>query len=99
MKMIFFNVLFEDDKEDVDIICVPDYIAIRMDFLAQQFLNWLPNADNDMYWTILDGKRCSVCETDGFIKWLNDNHCKSSPMASIINKHVQFVDGYNTIEF
>lgn len=99
MKMVYFNVLYENDKEDVDIISVPDYIAVRMYFLSQEFLDWLPNAINDIYWTIIDGRKCSVCETDGFVKWLNDNYCKNNQQVTIIKKHVRLVNEYNTIEF
>lgn len=97
--MIYFNVLYEDDKDDVDIICVPNHIAKTIESLSQLFLDWLPNADDGIYWTIINGKKCSVCETDGFIKWLNENYCKSGQKASIIHQHVRFVDGYKSIEF
>ena len=99
MKMMYFNVLYEDDKDDVDIICVPNHVAIRMESLSQLFLDWLPNAHEKAYWMKLNGKKCSVCETDGFVKWLNENYCKSGQRASIISQHVRFVNGYKSIEF
>ena len=99
MKMVYLNILYEDDMDDVDIICVPDHIATRINSLSQEFLDWLPNAINDMYWTMIDGRKCSVCETEGFVKWLNDNYCENSQMVTIIKKHVQYVNEYNSIEF
>lgn len=99
MEMVYFNVIYENDTNDVDIICVPDYIAKRINYLSQKFLDWLPSATNDIYWTIIDGYKYSVCETDGFVKWLNDNYCKNDQMATIIKKHVQYVNKYDAIEF
>ena len=97
--MIYFNVLYEGDKDDVDIICMPNNIAEKISALSQKFLDWLPIADSDIYWQILDGHKCSICETDGFVKWLNENYCKNSQKVSIIKQHVKFVNKYNTIEF
>lgn len=97
--MVNFNVLYENDKTDVDIICIPVQIADKMEFLSQEFLDWLPNATNDIYWTIIEGQKCSVCETEGFVQWLNDNYCNNCQQVAIINKHVNFVKEYNTVEF
>lgn len=35
--MVYFNVLYKNDKEDVEIISAPDYIAIEMFFTAKFF--------------------------------------------------------------
>ena len=97
--MVYLNILYEDDMYDVDIICVPDHIATRINSLSQKFLDWLPNAIHDMYWTMIDGRKYSVCETEGFVKWLNDNYCENRQMVTIIKKHVKYVNEYNSIEF
>lgn len=97
--MTYFNILYEDDKDDVDIICVPHFIANKMTILAQDFLDWLPNAGEDIYWTVLDGRKVSVCETDGFVQWLNENYCRDTQKVFIVNQHVQFCDELGTVEF
>ena len=98
--MTYFNVVYEYFKESVDIICVPDYVAVRMESLAQLFLDWLPNADDDDdYWSMHGGKKYPLCGTKGFVKWLNNNCCKNGRKAYIVQQHVQFVDDYKMIDF
>lgn len=99
MEMVSFNILYENDTNDVDIICVPDTIANEMHILAQMFLDWLPNAEDEMYWSTENNRRISVCETDGFIKWLNENYCRSIPKVYVVTQHTQFHKEYDVIEF
>lgn len=100
MNMTYFNIVYENLKDDVDIISVPNHIAVRMETLSQLFLHWLPHADdNEIYWRVINGKKCSICETDGFIKWLNENYCKSGQKAKIVKQHVKFVEGYKSVDF
>lgn len=99
MRTVYFNVLYEDDVDDVDIISVPYHIATRMSVLTQEFLDWLPNAVDDIYWTMIDGRKCSVCETEGFVKWLNENYCENNQMVTIVKEHTQYVREYSSVEF
>ena len=98
-KMEYFNILYEGDKEDVDIICVPDFIASKIGIVSQLFLEWLPNADSKMYWTTIDGHECSVCETEGFVKWINKQYCENKQKAFIVEQHVSLIKEYRTVEF
>ena len=98
-KMEYFNILYEGDKEDVDIICVPDFIASEIGIVSQLFLEWLPNADSKMYWTTIDGHECSVCETEGFVKWINKQYCENKQKAFIVEQHVSLIKEYRTVEF
>ena len=98
-KMEYFNILYEGDKEDVDIICVPDFIASKIGIVSQLFLEWLPNADSKMYWTTIDGHECSVCETEGFVKWINKQYCENEQKAFIVEQHVSLIKEYRTVEF
>ena len=90
-KMEYFNILYEGDKDDVDIICVPDFIASEIGIVSQLFLEWLPNADSKMYWTTIDGHECSVCETEGFVKWINKQYCENKQKAFIVEQHVSLI--------
>ena len=98
-KMEYFNILYEGDKEDVDIICVPDFIASKIGIVSQLFLEWLPNTDSKMYWTTIDGHECSVCETEGFVKWINKQYCENKQKAFIVEQHVSLIKEYRTVEF
>ena len=95
MDMIYFNILFDGCENDVDIICVPYSIASEMNVLAQKFLDWLPNADDKIYWTIINNRKVSVCETDGFIKWINENYCKTIPKSYVVIRHSKICNEHN----
>lgn len=98
--MDFFNILYESDMDDVDIICVPSEISEQMEVVVQTFLDWLPSADesNKLYWSVHDCQKYNVCETEGFVKWLNENYCNNEK-AYIVEQHVQFCSKYKKIEF
>lgn len=99
MEMVCFNILYEGDKEDVDIICVPNSVAEKIKTLTQMFLDWLPNAEDEIYWETINGRKVSVCETDGFIKWLNDNYCTTIPKSYVVIRHSKICNEYDVIEF
>ncbi len=99
MKEMCFNIVYEYDNEDVDIIGVPAAIAENIEVLAQEFLDWLPSAGDDLYWTMVSGHKSSVCETEGFVKWLNDYHCVDTQKVSIKKKHTHYCDKYGAIDF
>lgn len=99
MDMVCFNILYEGDKEDVDIICVPNSVAEKITILTQMFLDWLPNAEDEIYWETINGRKVSVCETDGFIKWLNTNYSDDIPKSYVVTRHSKLCDEYDVIEF
>lgn len=99
VKMKLFNVVYDDDMKDVDIISVPNCAALRIKEITQEFLRWLPHAREEIYWTTVNGNRCSVCETAGFVSWLNNNYCECKSEATIVEEHVNYNDNYDIIEF
>ncbi len=97
--MVKINILFDDSFDDVDIISIPNDIASNIEKIAQEFLDWLPFAEDDYYWAVIGGKRYNVCETEGFIKWLNSVYCKGIEKAFIVKKHTNYCPKNKTIEF
>lgn len=97
--MEFFNIVFDGDFDDVDIIAVPNEIALKMEQIGQEFLYWLPSAKEEDYWTIINGKTCLVAETTGFVKWLNVFYCKSLEKAYVEKKHTKYNPLYRIIDF
>ncbi len=94
------NIVFDNVFEDADIIAIPDEIAYKIEEIGQEFLDWVPNTDDGDYWTIINGKKCSVAETDGFIKWLNNYYCRTlKEKAYIVVKNTNYCRDYNIIEF
>lgn len=97
--MTKINIVFDNVLEDADIIIVPDEIATKIEMIGQQFLDWVPNANDSDYWTIIDGRKCSVAETNGFIKWLNCHYCLDAEKARIIKKNTNYDPNYKILEF
>ncbi len=93
------NIIFDNIFEDADIIAVPDEIASHIEAIGQEFLNWVPNAKDCDYWTIVDGQKYSVAETDGFIKWLNLCYCSKTEKAYVEKRNTNYCPEYKTIEF
>ena len=93
------NIIFDDVLEDVDIIAVPDEVEAVIESLGQEFLNWIPETDDSDYWTIINGKKCNIAETDGFIKWLNSTYCFKKEKAYVLERNTIYCDQYKIIEF
>lgn len=97
--MVEINIVFENELNDVDIIAVPNEIAIDIEKIGQEFLDWLPLAEDDDYWTTIDGRRYNVCETEGFIKWLNSSYCQGTEKSFVVREHTNYCPDIKTIEF
>ena len=97
--MININIVFDGAFEDADIIAVPDEIAPEIKEIGQQFLDWVPNAKEKDYWTIINEQRIVVAETDGFIKWLNSCYCTGKNKAFVVARNTNYCPRYKTIEF
>lgn len=93
------NIVFDDFFDDADIIAVPDEIVPNIEKIGQEFLNWQAPEDDSDYWIILNGRKCSVAETDGFIKWLNANYCQGTKKAYVIARNTEYCPEYRIIEF
>ena len=99
--MIKINIRYDDVNDDVDIIAVPTEISNNLDKIVRDFLEWLPTAplnDSD-YWVFIGEKRVSNCETEGFVKWLNNNYCANQENAVIVCQHTNYHPEYKSIEF
>lgn len=84
------NVSFEEKEESltyVDVIDVPQKIAMNIDSLQAKFFEWMFDKENNhRYWVIRDGmkKYCNY-STEAFIDWLNTyilNDEKATMIAS-----------------
>ncbi len=98
MKLI--NVVFEDDLDDVDIIEVPDFIANDLNKYADGFIKWLCcTQDTRFIKKNKNGNTYYVCETDGFLYWLNNFVINAEERAVLVLEHVMFDNRYNRIDF
>lgn len=93
------NIVFDDDFEDADIIAIPNEIAAQIEALSQEFLNWVTNTTDSDYWTIIDGQKYVIAETDGFVKWLNSYYCLKTKKAYIVTQNINYCPQYKIVEF
>ncbi len=87
--MIKINIVYDEHYKDADIICVPEKIFNNLNKIVNEFmayLNYAPKDDID-YWVEIDGVLCSVLETVGVIKWLNNTYYMGSDKAVIVKQH------------
>jgi hypothetical protein len=91
--------IFEDDYEDCDIICVSDFIADNAARYGQLFCDFLANTTDESYFVDISGKKYLSCETEGFIRWLNKFYCETNEKSYIVKQHTSYILGYTIIEF
>ena len=99
--MVNINIVYEEQYEDTDIISLPDEIYADLNSIINEFMAFLkyaPKDDSD-YWIEIDGVLCSVLETVGFIKWLNNTYCMGTEKAVIIKQHTDYDPKYDMIEW
>ena len=97
--MIKINIVFEDDVEDVDIISVPDELVPDIEEIGQEFLDWIPSTNDNNYFSIIDGHKYFIAETDGFVQWLNTHYCQGMQKVCVVKKHTLLCNEYKTLEF
>ena len=97
--MTKINIVFDNLFDDADIIAVPDEIAFKIEAIGQEFLDWVPTAEDREYWEVIDGRRYVVAETDGFIKWINACYCKETEKAYVVTRNTNFCPQYKILAF
>lgn len=93
------NIIFDNLLDDADIIAVPDEIAFEIEELGQRFLHWIPHSEDKEYWTTINGQKCAVAETDGFIKWLNSYYFSDEGRAYVVARNTGYCPQYRIVEF
>lgn len=93
------NIVYDDLLSDADVIAVPDKIASRIETIGQEFLDWVFTAEDSAYWTIIQGRKCVITETDGFVKWLNATYCNDSEKSYVVASHRDYDPTLKRIDF
>ena len=94
-------VLFDEQYDDVDILVVPERIAENINYYGQSYCRWLESPEVDpKLCTIVNGVKCTILETEGFVGWLNSNVIKDDEeKATILQTNTVFCEGYPVVEF
>lgn len=94
-------VLYDENYNDVDILSVPDRIASCINDYGQSYCRWLesPEVDPKLCATV-NGVKCTILETEGFVDWLNSEVLKDDEeRATILETNTEFCEGYPVVEF
>lgn len=100
--MKYVNLIYNDDYNDADIIAVPEEIYDSIQKYAQDFCDWLSiePLQHEFITSNADGEQVIVCETDGFIYWLNKNVLYNSKNKAYKAKvNTMFNPYYISVEF
>ena len=97
--MIKVNIVFGDIFDDADIIAIPDEIFLHIKEIGQEFLHWVPTAEDPDYWKLINGRKCIIAETDGFIKWINATYCKILEKCYVLARNTDYDPTLKIIEF
>ena len=97
--MIKVNIVFDDLFDDADIIAIPDEVSSRIEEIGQEFLHWIPTAEDPEYWALITGRKCNIAETDGFIKWMNTTYCKNLEKCYVVARNTDYDSTLKIIEF
>ena len=106
--MTYLNVLYFSDFDSqgnvvsykgCDIISVPDFVANNAEKIAQSFFRWLESDEaTDDYYYIKDNHKFIICDTRGFVQWLNIYICPYE-QSSIVMQHTEYCSCYGIIDF
>ena len=101
LKMRLVNVIYGNDYNDVDLILVPQWVAQKIYDYVQEFCDWLITDPDQTYKRITnEGLVSYICETDGFIDWLNKHIIKSElEKATIVSQHLNYNPELPSAEF
>jgi len=64
--------------------------------LLTSFYIWDAPEDDTDYWQTEGERKCKICETVGFVKWLNNTYCKEKN-AYIVEQHTDYCSQYGRI--
>ena len=95
------NVIFEGELSDVDIISVPDDVAINIEAVVQTFFDWVFEPENKQMFEKLtdEGKIVVSIGTHEFIWWLNKYRTDHSNESTIVKEHTVYCSEYPSAEF
>ncbi len=99
--MANYNIMFDGNSDDCDIIAVPDTYAKELEELAQAFCDWLTTDEAHEYW-YHDTRYGFIpaLETSGFVDWLNKRfNLSKGNVVTIVKQHTILDPIYPIIEF
>ena len=94
--MKYVNLIYDEEYEDVAILCVPDYVADDVEHITNLYAHWLyNNCDKHPFWIITEkGYRIVNATTESYIWWLNCHYIRTDEKAYIVSQHVRYNPEY-----
>ena len=96
-----YNIMFDGNTDDCDIIAVPEICVKEFEDLAQAFCDWLTADEAHEYW-YYDARYGFIpaIETSGFVDWLNKRfNLNKGNAVTIVKQHTKLDSNYPIIEF
>ena len=95
------NLMYGNDTDDVDILCVPDRIADHLEEVVQTFFQWMSDKSHshDFWLELPSGCRCLALDTTAFIWWLNNFYLRDMEYVSVVKKHTKLCNAYPIADF
>jgi hypothetical protein len=97
--MVKVNIVFDDIFDDADIIAIPDELFLQIEEIGQAFLHWVLTTEDPDYWKLINGRKCIIAETDGFIKWMNTTYCKDLEKCFVVARNTGYDSALKIIGF
>lgn len=99
MKLV--NIVYADEYNDVDIICVPNFVHDNMDTVVQEFFDWASSTKEHGYYKQGSNEQEVLClGTDEFIKWLNEYYIQyENQEIAVVEAHTKYNPNYPSAEF
>ena len=96
--MKFINILYADKYDDVDILCVPDFVHDNVDTIVQKFFDWASSTREHGYFVKDDnGREILAVGTDELVKWLNDNYIQyENQEIVVVESHTKYNPNYSS---
>lgn len=95
------NILYFDNYDDVDIVCVPNIVCEDLDNVVQKYFNWLSSTKDHGHWKIkADGTMYIECDdAEVFVEWINQNFKEDENEAYIVKRNTKYDPHYVIAEF
>ena len=80
------NLVYGNDTDDVDILCVPDRVADHLEEIVQMFFRWMSDPDHSHNFWMMSPSDCRylALDTTEFIWWLNNFYLSGTEYISVV---------------
>ena len=98
MKKI--NIVYFDNYNDVDIVCIPNVVYDDIDSIVQKYFIWLSSGKHSYWKTTEDGNKHIECDDAlVFVEWINNYIREKEDNAYIVKRNTKYDPQYPVVDF